>query len=239
MATTKRSTTKRSTTKRSTTKRETTKRARAGAKKSRKTSPAVTKTADMPAVFQTQPKLSLLHEAVVRHLANRRAGTADTKTRDEVSGGGRKPWRQKGTGRARAGSNRSPLWRTGGVVFGPHPRSFAVGMNKRARRSALAMAVGVKADAGALSIIDAAGLKPAKTKDLTAVLWSDGKDDSVLIVLDLERDVNAPQIRLAARNLKRAHVLGHNEVSVHALLGHDRALFSQHALDALAEVCGA
>src|ERR1700736_880099 len=109
MATTKRTTTKRSTTKRETTKREPTARATAGAKKSRKTSQAVTKTADMPAVFQRAPKLSLLHEAVVRHLANRRAGTADTKTRDEVSGGGRKPWRQKGTGRARQGSIRSPL----------------------------------------------------------------------------------------------------------------------------------
>src|ERR1700730_11030478 len=137
-------TTKRTTTKRSTTKPEPTKRSTTTAKKSRKASTAVTKTVDMPAVFQREPKLSLLHEAVVRHLANRRAGTADTKTRDEVSGGGRKPWRQKGTGRARAGSIRSPIWRKGGVVFGPHPRSFAIAMTKKARRKALAMAIAAK-----------------------------------------------------------------------------------------------
>src|SRR5579864_3157284 len=112
-------------------------------------------TADVPAVFAVEPKGALLHQSVVRHLANRRAGTADTKTRDEVAGGGRKPWRQKGTGRARHGSIRSPLWRKGGVVFGPHPRSFAFAMNKKARRRALAMAIAAKAEDGGLSVIDA------------------------------------------------------------------------------------
>ena len=129
--------------------------------------------AELPDVFDKKPKLSVLHEAVVRHLANRRAGTASTKTRDEVSGGGRKPWRQKGTGRARQGSIRSPQWRKGGVVFGPHPRSFAVGMNKKTRRGALAMAIAAKAEADGLFIIDAAGLVPAKTKELERILWPD------------------------------------------------------------------
>src|SRR6202035_2453282 len=104
--------------------------------------------------------LDVIYRAVHREFANSRAGTADTKKRDEVSGGGRKPWRQKGTGRARQGSIRSPLWRKGGVVFGPHPRSHAVGMNKKTRRSALAMAVASKANAGALFILDTSGLKP-------------------------------------------------------------------------------
>ncbi|HLW37655.1 MAG TPA: 50S ribosomal protein L4 [Candidatus Eremiobacteraceae bacterium] len=218
----------------------TTKRAQTGAKKSsKKAAKPVAKTVDIPAVFQREPKLSLLHQAVVRHLANRRAGTADTKTRDEVAGGGRKPWRQKGTGRARHGSIRSPIWRKGGVVFGPHPRSFAIRMNKSARRKALAMAVGVKAKAGSLSVMDVAALNPAKTKDLVAALWRSGENDSVVLVLDFERDAHAPQIGLAARNLRKALVLGHHELSVHALLSHDRAVFSQHALDALAEVCGA
>lgn len=215
-------------------------RAQTGAKKSsKKTAKPVAKTVDIPAVFQREPKLSLLHQAVVRHLANRRAGTADTKTRDEVAGGGRKPWRQKGTGRARHGSIRSPIWRKGGVVFGPHPRSFAIRMNKSARRKALAMAVGVKAKSGGLTVLDVAGLNPAKTKDLVAALWRSGENDSVVLVLDFERDAHARQIGLAARNLRRAQVLGHHELSVHALLSHDRAVFSQHALDALAEVCGA
>lgn len=217
----------------------TTKKTQTGAKKRGKAKQPVTKSVEIPAVFQREPKLSVLHQAVVRHLANRRAGTADTKTRDEVSGGGRKPWRQKGTGRARHGSIRSPIWRTGGVVFGPHPRSFAIGMNKKARRQALAMAVAVKLQAGGLSIIDAAKLESGKTKDLIGVLWSDGARDSVVFVLDDERDANARTIRLAARNLRRAHVLGHNELSVHALLSADRALFTQAALDALAEVCSA
>jgi Ribosomal protein L4/L1 family len=144
----------------------TTKKTQTGAKKRAKAKQPVTKSVEVPAVFQCEPKLSVLHQAVVRHLANRRAGTADTKTRDEVAGGGRKPWRQKGTGRARHGSIRSPIWRTGGVVFGPHPRSFAIGMNKKARRQALAMAVAVKLQAGGLSIIDTAALGSGKTKDI-------------------------------------------------------------------------
>lgn len=197
-----------------------------------------TGSAALPAVFDIKPKLSLLHQAVVRHLANRRAGTASTKTRDEVAGGGRKPWRQKGTGRARHGSIRSPIWRKGGVVFGPHPRSFAVGMNKQTRRQALAMAIAGKAEEGALSIIDAGALKLEKTKDFIGLLWADGARDKVLFVLDFERDGNARQIHLSARNLKYAHVIGHRDLSVHALLQHDRAVFSKHALEAIAEVCG-
>src|SRR5579872_5172114 len=152
----------------------TTKRAQTGAKKSsKKAAKPVAKTVDIPGVFLREPKLSLLHQAVVRHLANRRAGTASTKTRDEVAGGGRKPWRQKGTGRARHGSIRSPIWRKGGVVFGPHPRSFEIGMTKKARRRALAMAIAAKTAANELTVLDSAGLKPAKTKELIALLWSE------------------------------------------------------------------
>jgi large subunit ribosomal protein L4 len=194
-------------------------------------------TFEIPEVFTTKPKLSVMHQAVVRHLANRRAGTADTKRRDDVSGGGRKPWRQKGTGRARAGSIRSPLWRTGGVVFGPHPRSFAVGMNKKARRSALAMAIAAKANAGALYVIDAAGIKPAKTKELSALLWPDKQRDSVLLAVDATRDDGAREMHLAGRNLRRADVLRHDELSVHSILGHDRLVITKNALDALAEAC--
>src|SRR5579864_670178 len=146
----------------------TTKRAQTGAKKSsKKAAKPVAKTVDIPAVFQREPKLALLHQAVSRHLANRRAGTASTKTRDEVAGGGRKPWRQKGTGRARHGSIRSPIWRKGGVVFGPHPRSHAIAMNRKARRKALAMAIGARCAESAVALLDASDLRPAKTKDMT------------------------------------------------------------------------
>ena len=213
-------------------------KAAAASPRRRAKAPAPASAASLPAAFQVVPKTSLLHQAVVRHLANRRAGTADTKTRDEVAGGGRKPWRQKGTGRARHGSIRSPIWRKGGVVFGPHPRSFAVGMNKSARRKALAMAIASKAENGSLSILDPASIESAKTKDLRSRLWGQGQDDSIVLVVDRERDDNQLQIRRAARNLQRLSVLGHGELSVHALLSHDRAIFTQHALDALAEVCG-
>ena len=195
-------------------------------------------TAEIPDVFTQQPKLSVLHQAVVRHLANRRAGTADTKKRDEVSGGGRKPWRQKGTGRARHGSIRSPLWRKGGVVFGPHPRSHAIGMNKKTRRSALAMAIAAKAHAGTLFILDASGLKPAKAHELSAILWPETPGDSVLLAVHPQKDDGAREIHLAGRNLQRADVVAYSDVSAHAILAHDRFVVSRNALDALAEVCG-
>ncbi|HHY92606.1 MAG TPA: 50S ribosomal protein L4, partial [Firmicutes bacterium] len=101
-------------------------------------------------VFAVPMNSGLIHQAVVRHLANQRLGTADTKTRAEVSGGGRKPWRQKGTGRARQGSTRSPLWRHGGVVFGPHPRSYAQDMPRKMRRLALKVALSEKLRSGGL-----------------------------------------------------------------------------------------
>jgi large subunit ribosomal protein L4 len=205
-------------------------------------------TADVPAIFTIEPSGPLLHQSVMRHLANRRAGTASTKKRDDVRGGGRKPWRQKGTGRARHGSIRSPIWRKGGVVFGPHPRSFAIAMTKKARRKAIAMAVAAKAAAGELFIVDASGLKPAKTKDLIGLLWGAGRrkggDDksdtsTVLFVIDRLRDEGALEIERSGRNLAKASVLAHTEISVHALLGHDRAFITKNAYEALAEVCGA
>lgn len=207
-------------------------------------------TAELPAVFSIAPSNALLHQSVERHLANRRAGTADTKRRDEVRGGGRKPWRQKGTGRARHGSIRSPIWRKGGVVFGPHPRSYAIAMTKAARRKALAMGFSAKAAAGELFIIDADGMEPAKTKDLDGFLQSIGRrkaDDakrkgdrsSTLFVVNGAKDAGAGAIVRCGRNLERVSIVSHAGVSVHALLAHDRVIVTKHAYDALAEVCGA
>ncbi len=198
-------------------------------------------TIDVAPAFAVEPRSALLHQAVARHLANRRAGTASTKTRDEVAGGGRKPWRQKGTGRARHGSIRSPIWRKGGVVFGPHPRSYEIAMTRKARRRALAMAIAAKTAANELTVLDAAGLKPAKTKDLIALLWSEGADrrTSVLLVVDRARDEGAGAISLSGRNIARATILDHGQANVHALLAHDRVLFTKNAYEALAEVCGA
>jgi large subunit ribosomal protein L4 len=206
---------------------------------------------DVAAAFAREPKTAILHFAVIRHLANRRAGTADTKTRDEVSGGGKKPWRQKGTGRARAGSIRSPLWRKGGVVFGPHPRSYKIAMNRRARRAALAMAVAAKASDGSVYILDAAAFKPAKTKEFAAFLSAFARPEKsgdsqrangaarTLFVLHPEKDEHATTIARAGRNLAALTVAPFSEVSAHALLAHDTVIFTKSAYDALAEVCGA
>jgi len=199
-----------------------------------------TGSAKLAAAFSKPPNGALLHQAVLRQLANRRAGTAKTKKRDEVRGGGRKPWRQKGTGRARQGSIRSPLWRKGGVVFGPQPRSFAVAMNRKARRAALAMAIGAKAADGKLSLLDAAELDLAKTKDFLALAWPDstGAADRVLVVVHRERDEDGGQRLIrAARNARYALVLGYGEANVHAILAADRLLMTRNAYEALAEAC--
>jgi large subunit ribosomal protein L4 len=189
--------------------------------------------------FALHPNSALLHQAVVRDLANKRAGTADTKTRDEVRGGGRKPWRQKGTGRARQGSIRSPQWRKGGVVFGPHPRSYVRDMNKKQRRIALAQAIAERCAESALCVMDAAGFAPAKTKEMFAALWPDGNAKKrALVVVNRVVDEGAAAMAQAGRNLASVTVIGHDELSVHALLAYDKIVMTKSAYDAIAEVCG-
>ena len=168
-------------------------------------------------------------------------------TRAVVRGGGRKPWRQKGTGRARHGSIRSPIWRKGGVVFGPHPRSYSIAMNRRARRAALAMAIAAKAADGGISVIDASGLNPAKTKELASVF---GRVNSTapgaakapapltLLVLHPGKDEHADAIARAGRNLADLTIAPSGEADPHKLLSHDRVIFTKNAYEALAEVCG-
>src|SRR5258707_15694240 len=121
-------------------------------------------------VFGREGDLSLLHEAVRMQLANRRAGTASTKTKGLIPGGGRKPWRQKGTGRARAGSTRSPLWRSGGTIFGPQPRDYSYKMPKKAWRAALCLAISDRARNGKLFVVESLDLSEPKTKQAKAAL---------------------------------------------------------------------
>ena len=195
---------------------------------------------ELPGGLRRTPKIALIHQAVVRELANRRAGTADTKTRAQVSGGGRKPWRQKGTGRARHGSIRSPIWRKGGVVFGPHPRSHAIAMNKQSRRAALAMALAVKADAGELAVIDPAAVNVDKTKDVRALLSAGGEavaPGRVLLIIHCADDQDSGRrLARAGKNLRNLGVVGHDEVTVHKLMAADRVLVSKNALSALGKV---
>src|SRR5512134_3408016 len=118
------------------------------------------------AIFAAPVKGHILHEVVRMQLANRRQGTADTKGRSDVSGGGKKPWKQKGTGRARSGSTRSPIWRHGGTVFGPHPRSYAFEVPKAVRRQALLAALTSKAQAGAIRLLESISLEKPSTKQM-------------------------------------------------------------------------
>ncbi len=172
---------------------------------------------------------ALVHQSVRAEQAARRRGTAATKTRGMVSGGGAKPWRQKGTGRARAGSNRSPIWTGGGTVFGPQPRSYTFKVNRKEQRAALRSALSLHAERGSLAVLDASVFETPKTNQALKLLDGWGQAGSTLVVLAPE-DANAA---LSFRNLKRVAVLTHENVGVADLLGAASLVISQPALDAL------
>lgn len=134
------------------------------------------------AVFGIEPNEHVLHLAVLSQLAGMRQGTQSTKTRSEVRGGGRKPWRQKGTGRARAGSTRSPIWRKGGIVFGPKPRKYAFSLPKKVRRLALKSALSAKVANGEIIVVDALNLEAPKTKDMVKILSNLNVNEKATVV---------------------------------------------------------
>ena len=171
----------------------------------------------------------LVHESVRAELAARRQGTASTKTRGEVRGGGAKPWRQKGTGRARAGSSRSPIWTGGGVVFGPSPRRYTFKVNRKERRAALRSALSVHADRGTIAVLDPSPFDTPSTKQAAELLreWSAG--GSVLVILAEEQ----ARVALSFRNLPRVSVLPDTGVGVADLVGAASVLVSREALDRL------
>jgi len=171
----------------------------------------------------------LVHETVRAELNARRQGTSSSKTRAEVSGGGAKPWRQKGTGRARAGSSRSPVWTGGGVVFGPTPRSYTFKVNRKERRAALRSALSVHADRGSIAILDPAGFTEPSTKAAAALLapWSNG--GSVLVVLTEEQGSTA----LSFRNLERVAVMSDTGVGIADILQGASLLITEDALERL------
>lgn len=186
----------------------------------------------MPEVFGVEARVPLLHQAVIRELAARRTGTHQTKGRSDVSGGGRKPWRQKGTGRARQGSIRAAQWRKGGTVFGPHPRDYTLLMPQQARREALRGALAVAVAAGRLAVVDRVELGEAKTKALAT--WLNGlglKEAPTLLVVAQRSDALAR----AARNLPWLVVESPSRVSVYQLLRHGQIVFERPALLALQE----
>jgi large subunit ribosomal protein L4 len=171
----------------------------------------------------------LVHQSVRAEQAARRRGTAATKTRGKVSGGGAKPWRQKGTGRARAGSSRSPVWTGGGTVFGPQPRSYTFKVNRKEQRAALRSALSLHAGRGSIAVLDATGFKAPKTSDALDLLDDWGQPLPTLVVLSPEESSAA----LSFRNLARVAVLAAENVGVADLLGAASLVISETALDAL------
>ena len=181
-------------------------------------------------VFGVTPRIPLLHQAVVREMAARRAGTHSTRGRSDVSGGGRKPWKQKGTGRARQGSIRATQWKGGGKPFGPRPRKYDKQMPSEMRRAALREAVSAKIGAGDLSVVEALGVSEAKTKALTTRLKELGIAGQATLVVVSEVTEG---LRRAGRNVPWLVIEPPGHVSVYQIIRHERVLFEKAALQTL------
>ena len=186
------------------------------------------------ALFAAPVNEALIHQAVVRQMAGRRIGTADTQTRGEVTGGGKKPWRQKGTGRARQGTKTAPHWTGGGVVFGPHPRSYEQRMPAKMRRSALRGVLTAKQADGALRIVDGFDLDAIKTRSMLSRLEAWKAGGKVLLVL-AGRDET---VERSSRNLREVRVILADSLNVVDLLEADTVVFTREALDRAQEVYG-
>ena len=184
------------------------------------------------AVFGIEPNVPVMNDMVKNYLANQRQGTQSALTRSEVSGGGRKPWRQKGTGHARQGSTRAPQWTHGGVVFAPKPRDYRYALNKKVRRLAMKSALSSKVQDGEMIVIDKIALEGFKTKDIAAMLKAVGSEKKALIVLD---SVDEKVIKSAGNipGVKTAQV---NTLNVYDILGADKFIVVQGAVQKIEEV---
>lgn len=183
-------------------------------------------------LWAIEPNDAVLYDAITLSRNSLRQGTASTKTRSEVSGGGIKPWRQKGTGRARQGSTRAPHWRHGGVVFGPHPRDYDKKMNRKERRLALKSALAYKAIDNELVIVDSFKLESSKTKEVVGILNNLKVSKNVLIVVD-KLDEN---MVLATRNLNNVILLEANEINVLDIISSDYMVITEKAIKMIEEV---
>lgn len=183
-------------------------------------------------VWGIEPHISVMHQALVRQQANARLGTHQTKTRGEVRGGGRKPWRQKGTGRARQGSIRSPQWKGGGVVWGPHPRKYTKAMPKQMRRLAIRSALSAKLRDDRLTVIAGLGEIEPKTKAFKTVLSALPESRSVLVVMAEKNDV----IERSAANLEQAKTIIAPILNVRDVLKYERLIVTEEALAVIEEL---
>ncbi len=180
-------------------------------------------------LFGQKPQKHFLYEVITAHLANQRAGSADTKTRAEVSGGGRKPWKQKGTGRARQGSTRSPIWRHGGVTFGPHPHSFRKEMTLNKRRLALAQSLSAKYAEGNLLVVDKFELANPKTREICAVLKKlEGGRKPLLVSMR-----SSANVEIASRNVQGLSNRRPAELNAYEVLNCSRIIMTTEALENL------
>lgn len=182
-------------------------------------------------IFGIEVNKDVMHQAVVQYLANQRQGTKSTKTRAEVRGGGRKPWRQKGTGRARQGSIRSPQWKGGGVVFAPKPRDFSFKLNKKVKRLALKSALTTKVNSNNLFVLDELKLPEIKTKEMKKVL-DNIKVTKGLVVLE----ENNKNVMLSARNIPNVKTAGVNTINVYDILKYECFVVTKEALQKIEEV---
>ena len=186
---------------------------------------------EVPAVIVAGPvREHLLHDMVKSQLASRRAGTAAAKTRHFVRGGGKKPWKQKGTGRARAGSSRSPLWRGGAVIFPPQPRDYSYRLPRSARAAALRAAIAARHAEGKLVVVDRLALPAPKTKQMLACLTALGVDGSALLVLGGRDDA----LQRAGRNLPHVKVILAGGLNVYDVLGHATLIMTREAMEQVA-----
>ena len=183
-------------------------------------------------VFGVEVNEHLVHMAVVQQLANNRQGTQKAKTRSEVSGGGRKPWRQKGTGHARQGSTRSPQWTGGGVVFAPKPRDYSFKLNKKVKRLALQSALSTKVAEGKIIVLDELTLAAAKTKEMVKVLNALKVDNKALVVT-AEVDENVTK---SARNIEGVTPVAAASINVYDLLTHNKLIITKDAIAKVEEV---
>lgn len=184
-------------------------------------------------VFGCEVKPHLLYEAVKMQLANRRAGTASTKNRSHVRGGGKKPWRQKGTGRARAGSIRSPIWKGGGVTFGPLPRNYSYRLNKKVKKLALRTALSIKLKEDKLLILDNFNLPEIKTKGFVTTLSRLNIKDAFII------DDNNLHLEKSARNVPFVKVLRTEGLNVYDILKYDKLIITQSCLEKITRTLSA
>jgi large subunit ribosomal protein L4 len=183
-----------------------------------------------PAVFEVKVKPDLFHAEVRRQLAARHAGTHSSKNRHMVSGGGSKPWRQKGTGRARQGSTRSPQWTGGGVVFGPVPRSYDHSLSKKVRRAALRGALSLRQQEGAITVVDDLSVSEFKTKRIAEILTALGLAGQSVLIAIAEAD---EKLEISARNLDRVGVIRVEGLNVYDVLRHTKLVLTKAAVEAL------